>query len=442
MKIDTEEYRKMDRSSLWHPYTKHSSMDDIPFPIIVRGEGVYLFDSNGNRYLDAISSWWSCNLGHRHPKLIAAIEKQANKLEHSILGSLSHPPAIKLAAKLVDLFPDRHRRVLFASDGASAVEAALKIAVQYWHNIGHPERNKFASLTYAYHGDTIGAISVGFMESFHKQFKSIVFQRYQAESPCCKGCSYGLMPDTCNQECFDSMQQIFKNHAHELAAVIVEPLCQGAAGMRIYSPEYLVRLGSLCSEHNVLLIADEIAVGFGRTGRMFAFEHAGINPDIVCIGKGLSAGCLPISATIVKEKLFETFGDKPEDHTFYHGHTFAGNPIAAAVAIEVLNIYEKESIVKNADRLGRILKEEMGIFESLPEVSNVRCLGMIAAIELSNSSDTSLSPKEIQLYMLKRGILIRPLGNVVYLMLPLVTPEDLLRKTVKTLYGAVKNMEY
>ena len=337
----TEYYRKIDQASIWHPYTRHSALRD-GFPVITRGEGVFLFDSDGNRYVDAISSWWACNLGHSHPRLIQAIIRQASELQHSILGNLTHPRAAELAYGLAGVFPDRRRRVLFASDGASAVEAALRIAVQYRHNIGESGRFQFAAFEDAYHGDTIGAMAVGYLPAFHSAYRPLLFPVYKVKTPDCSACLPETSPETCAVQCFSSMQRTVEEHAKELAAVIVEPLCQGAAGMRMYPAKYLRKLSELCAQNHVLLIVDEIAMGFGRTGRMFAFEHAGIDPDIVCVGKGLSGGYLPISAAVVKEEIFETFADEPEDHTFYHGHTFAGNPIAAAAAVECLNIYREE----------------------------------------------------------------------------------------------------
>ncbi|NVM22635.1 MAG: adenosylmethionine--8-amino-7-oxononanoate transaminase [Desulfobacterales bacterium] len=434
MTIDTDQYMQMDRQGIWHPYTRHSAAQAGDFPIITKGEGVYLFDAEGNKYLDAISSWWACNLGHSHPRLVEAIIRQARELQHSILGNLSHPRAIELAEELVGLFPDP-RHVLFASDGASAAEAALKIAIQYWHNLGHGERNRFASLEDAYHGDTLGAVSVGYLEGFHLPFKPLLFPAYRGESPYCGRCKHGKEPASCSQECFDSMLAVFDEHADELAAVILEPLCQGAAGMRIYPPEYLRLLDKLCKEKDVLLIVDEIAVGFGRTGKMFAFQHAGIDPDIICLGKSLSGGYLPISATVVKDKIFETFGDQPEDRTFYHGHTFSGNPIASAAALETLRIYERERIVEQAEQKGRLLKDQMAPLSDLPHVVDVRCLGMIGAAELD---DEPRWPQQIRERLLGEGILVRPLGNVVYLMPPLITSGDILNRTVEAFCNAVE----
>ena len=435
MNSRSEKYRKIDRHYLWHPYSSHSDISKNDFPVMVRGKGPYLFDCDGKRYFDAISSWWCCNLGHSHPRLVKAIKDQAGKLQHSILGNMSHPPAIELAGKLAGLFAGEKRRVFFASDGSSAVEAALKIAVQYWHNIGKSQRCRFVSLENAYHGDTLGSVSVGFLPQFHHQFKPLTFPVYRAPAPFCAKCSFKLLPATCHCECFQSMRALVERHHDKIAAVIVEPLCQCAAGMRIYDRKYLRKLSDLCSAKKILLIADEIAVGFGRTGKMFAFEHAGIDPDIVCLGKSLSGGCLPISATVIKESIFATFRDFTTDNTFYHGHTFAGNPIACAVALEVLKIYEKENIIEGARRKGEMINRKLSELHRLKGVSNVRSLGMIAAFDLETAGKVSAIKKDL----LAAGVLVRPLGNTIYLMPPLTTPDELLMETIRRLAKALKS---
>ena len=448
--MNTEHYRDLDRQHLWHPYSRHSAIRDTAFPVMVRGEGIYLFDSDGRRYLDAISSWWACNLGHSHPRLVKAIAHQAQRLQHSILGNLSHPGAIELAARLVQLFPDqatperyaqasRRRRVFFSGDGASAVEAALKMAVQYWHNRGRPERRGFVSLGNAYHGDTLGAVSVGYVPEFHAPFQSLLFPVFRAPAPCCGTCVRGLKPDTCTQECVAPMADILSKHAAELAAVIVEPMCQGAAGMRIYAPACLAKMAALCRKYDILLIADEIAMGFGRTGRMFAFEHAGIDPDIVCLGKGLAGGYLPMSATIVREALYETFADQSVDHTFYHGHTFAGNPLAAAVALETLRIYEEDRIVEHAREAGERLQTALAPIRSLSGVLDVRGFGLLAAVELADEPGQSgpARAQRMAVWLLQQGILIRPLGPVVYLAPPLITPAPVLAQLARQLQEAL-----
>ncbi len=433
-----ESYMRMDRASLWHPYTKHSAAKE-GFPVIERGENVYLFDAEGKRYLDAISSWWACNLGHSNPRLVRALTRQARELQHSILGNLTHPRAVELASALADLFPDTGRRTLFASDGASAVEAALRVAVQYWHNLGETGRTRFAAFEDSYHGDTIGAMSVGYLPDFHAPYRSILFPVHKLKTPDCANCPDKQSHTDCRMRCLEDITAKIAEHAHELAAVIVESMCLGAAGMKMYPAKCLRKLCEVCRKNRVLLIVDEIAMGFGRTGQMFAFEHAGIDPDIVCIGKGLSGGYLPISGAVVKEEIFDTFADHPLDHTFYHGHTFAGNPLAAAVAVECLNIYREDNIVLKAQSGGKVLAERLEPFREVAGVANVRCLGMIAAFELSEKENMSGPERARRICrdMLKKGVLMRPLGATLYLMLPLITEEALIAKTVDSLLDSV-----
>jgi len=455
MNARSKKYRALDRKFLWHPYSAHSAIAKNDFPVIVRGRGPYLFDCEGRRYFDAISSWWCCNLGHNHPRIVKAIRNQAKKLQHSILGNMSHPPAIELAEMIGNLFPKKRRKIFFSSDGASAMEAAIKIAVQYWHNIGNPKRCRLLSFKNAYHGDTLGAVSAGYLPHFHQPFKPLLFPVLRAAAPFCGECSRsgrggtGLSrptigknrltsdePDSCDCQCFQSMQETIEKYSGEIAAVIVEPLCQCAAGMKIYPPAYLKKLAQLCRAHGILLIADEIAVGFGRTGTMFAFEQAGIDPDIVCVGKSLAGGYLPISAAIVKENIYSTFSDAPHDHTFYHGHTFAGNPIAAAAAIETLKIYGEENIVGLAGRKGEMLADKMSFLGEVKGVRNVRHLGMIAAFDFQAEKIPDIRKK-----MLEAGALIRPLGNTIYLMPPLNTPDNLLGQTIELLEKTLEDVK-
>lgn len=418
-----------DRSHIWHPYTRASTLAD-GVPSIVRGEGPYLIAEDGTRYIDAISSWWSCALGHGHPRIVEAIRRQAAELQHSILGNLTHPNASRLAARLAALMPDPAVHVHFASDGASAVEASLKIALQYHHNIGRPERTVLVSLEGAYHGDTLGAVSVGFLDAFHAPYRAAIPAGPQLPVP--------LTP-TDEPACLASAEALFAARRGRIAALIVEPMCQGAAGMRFYSAEYLRALAGLCADEGALLIADEIATGFGRTGRWFAFEHAGVTPDIVCVGKALSAGALPISATIVRDTIYDTFGDDPVDRTFYHGHTFAGNPIAAAAALAALDVYAEDDIPGRAASAGARLAEWMAPLRERPQVEAVRTLGMIGAVDLRpdtlNESDPR--PRRVRRALLRRGVLARPLGRVAYLMPPLNIGDDLLRRLVDLYAEAV-----
>lgn len=402
---------------MWHPYTRCSTLTEEPPPLIVRGEGIHLFDAEGRKFVDAIASWWCCALGHGNQRIIAAIEKQARELQHSILGNLAHPRAAELAAQLAGLMPTSDRHVLFASDGASAVEQALKIALQYRHNTGAPQRTKFAALRGAYHGDTLGAVAVGFVEEFHRVYRPLLTPAITLP-----------LPDATGD--FTPAREILDAHAAELTAVIVEPLCLGAAGMRMYPAAWLAALAAWCQQNGVLLIVDEIAMGFGRTGKMFAFEQAGIDPDIICVGKALAAGYLPISATIVRDTLYQTFSDDGENRTFQHGHTFCGNPIAAAAAMETLRIFVEEKIVAQVTAKAQQLVAALAPLARLPQVQDVRCLGLIGAVEFR--SDDPLRSRRVRKILFERGILLRPLGNVVYLLPPLtITTAELEALTVE-----------
>ncbi len=434
-----EKYWDVDRDTIWHPLTPHSAAEQEPFPFITRGEGIYLFDAEGNRYVDAISSWWTCNIGHSHPWVVEAIQRQAAELQHSILAKRSHPRAVELASRLLNLLNDERSHVVFAGDGASAVEASLRIAVQYWYNIGRPERYRFAALKAGYHGDTFGAMSVGYVEDFHAPYRNLLFDTYQAERPFCAECPYGETPDECDTPCFESMESIIEKHGEELCAVIVEPLLQGAGGMNIYPAAYLRKLSELCQRYNILLIADEIATGFGRTGSMFAFQQAGIRPDILCLGKNLSGGTLPLSAAVVSDHIFNAFTDtEGKDGTFYHGHTFAGNPIACAAGLACLDVFQDQQLVHRTNQLGQQLKDRLDDFRNIQGVTNIRTLGMLGAFDLEATENGSGAERAQMLsgLLYRNGVLLRPLGNVVYLMLPLIIGEEELEHTVERVYNA------
>jgi adenosylmethionine-8-amino-7-oxononanoate aminotransferase len=413
-----------DRAHVWHPYTRASTLAQGAPPCIVRGEGVHLVDDAGRRYVDAISSWWCAALGHSHPRLVAAIRRQAAELQHSILANLTHPQAIELARRLASMMPTRERHVLFASDGASAVEQALKIAAQYWHNIGRPGKRRFASLHGAYHGDTFGAMAVGYLDAWHRPFKPWLAEAIQI----------GI------EELGDGRwARKLDAHRQELAALIVEPLCLGAAGMRMYSPDCLRALGAWCAAHEVLLIVDEIAMGFGRTGRWFAFEHAGLDPDLVCVGKALTGGTLPMSATIAKDFLYATFVDLPVDRTLQHGHTFCGNPIAAAAANEALRVYEEMDAPARAASLGARLARRLESLRGRRGVADVRSLGLIGVVELEPEQSAAVisRPHRIRIRLQNEGVLLRPLGTVLYLMPPLVISEAELDALADAFVGAI-----
>lgn len=406
---------------IWHPYTRFSALAD-GLPCIVRAKGMYLEDDQGRTYLDAVSSWWACSLGHSHPRIVQAIQTQAAVLQHSILGNLSHPPAELVAKKLAHLMPTPDRHVLFASDGASSVEAALKVALQYAHQTGRGERTRFVSLQEAYHGDTLGAVGVGFLEEFHRLLRPALNEAWRLDIPDCQGCQTRL----CQTPCFAGVEAFLRQREQHIAGVIVEPLCLGAAGMKMYGPGYLHELARVCRELEIPLIVDEIAMGFGRTGRMFAFEHAGIDPDMVCVGKAITGGYLPLSGLIVRDNIYDTFSDTPEDHTFYHGHTWSGNPIAAAAAVETLALYEEEDILGQVAVTSPLLADLLHPLAGHPGIKDVRTLGLIGVVELRPDQRIPSNARRVQYLLRDRGCLLRPLGNVLYLMPPLnISPADL-----------------
>ena len=402
--------------------------------MLVRGEGPYLYDQAGNRFFDGVASWWCCNLGHSHPGVVEAIQRQAAELQHSILGNLSHPRAVEIATLLAHSMPTPDRHVHFAADGASAVEAALKIAVQYAAQNGAPERTGFMSLREAYHGDTLATVALGYIESFHRPFEHVLNRAAQLPLP-----PYDGTPE----ECMAQADALFAAHGPTTAALIVEPLCQGAAGVRTYPAAYLTHLEQRCREYGILLIVDEIAMGFYRTGSHWAFEQARIDPDIVCTGKGVTNGTLPLSGAIVKDRLFEAFSDDGADHTFYHGHTFAGNPIAAAAGVAAMTAYREEGIKQQVLENAPVLHRQVESLSDCAAVSEIRTLGMIAVAELQADLPPvgrKTAGQAVQESLREQGILVRPLGSVLYLMPPLNTPADLLEQVAERFVSAVRSL--
>ena len=418
--------RERDIKYLWHPCTEINTFERMPFPIIERAKGIYLYEIGGHALLDGIASWWCVNLGHGHPKLIEAIQKQADKLQHTILGGMSHPNAIELAERLAQITPGDLRHSFFASDGASSVEAALKIAVQFWANVGEKGRTHFIGLQEGYHGDTLGAMGVGYVEAFHRDYGDVIRPAYHALSPHCTQCPCSQEPETCDIECFDSMAKIVRVHHGEIAAIVVEPLCQAAAGIRIYPEEYLRRLRKVCDEYGLILIADEIAVGFGRTGYMFACERAGIVPDIMTVGKGLTGGYLPLSAAVVNDTIYNSFrnSDDGKDRTFNHSHTFGGNPIITGLALAAIQVYEEEHVLEKCKP--RIRQREQGIRELgfLLNGSKVRAMGMMGVVEINDVSGGAERASQIVRKAYELGLFLRPRGRAIYLWPPLVSTED------------------
>jgi adenosylmethionine---8-amino-7-oxononanoate aminotransferase len=436
-----------DRTYLWHPFTQMQEWEQEEPLIIERGRGSYLFDTNGNKYLDGTSSIWVNLHGHRHPALDKALKQQIGKIAHSTLLGLSNPPAIELARKLIRMTPRGLARVFYSDNGSTAVEVALKMAVQYWQQ-RHPEagpKNTFLHLKLAYHGDTIGAVSVGNIELFHSRFKPLLFPTVEAEPPYCYRCPLRLRYPSCQMACLDPIEEILKTRHRELAGFIIEPLIQAAAGMITQPPGYLKRIRALCTQYDVLLIADEVATGFGRTGKMFACEHEGVSPDLMAISKGLTGGYMPLAATLTTDEIYQAFlGRYDEFKTFFHGHSYTGNPLGCAVALANLEVFKKEQVLRSVRSKIRDVKTLLGRFSALPHVGDIRQQGLMIAIELVRDKETRepflLAARighRVAAAARERGLLIRPLGNVIALIPPLSVSKSELARMVAILYEAI-----
>ncbi|MDD3906012.1 MAG: adenosylmethionine--8-amino-7-oxononanoate transaminase [Candidatus Omnitrophica bacterium] len=411
----------------WHPYTQMKDCRTFPPILIKRSKGLKLYDAGGRYYYDTISSWW-CNVhGHNHPRIVEAITRQLKTLDHVMFAGFTHEGAIWLAERLVGIAPEGIARAFFSDNGSTAVETALKMSFQYWHNTGLPEKTEFISLDAGYHGDTIGAMSVGGVGLFNKVFSSMFFKSHKAPSPYCYRCPMGKAKSTCRIDCAKPLGEILKKHSGKICAVIMEPLVMAAGGMIIYPKEYLSAVARLAKKYNTHLILDEVATGFGRTGKMFACEHAGVAPDFLCVSKGVTSGTLPLGATLTTEKIYRAFyGDYEDKKTFYHGHTYTANPIACAAALATLDIFKEERTLEKAVRSAEILHAVLERFRDLPMVGDVRSIGMIGAIELVKNKEkkTPFDFRErvgLEIYKegLKRHLILRPLGNIIYLFLPL-----------------------
>lgn len=416
--------------------------------IIERGKGPYLYDTAGNRYLDGTSSIWVNLHGHRHPTIDRAVKRQLDRLAHSTLLGLSNPPAIRLARELVRIAPKGLSRVFYSDNGSTAVEIALKMAVQYWQQREPSARpkNTFLHLKLAYHGDTIGAVSVGNIELFHSRFKPLLFPTLDAEPPYCYRCPLKLEFPGCRYACLAPIEDILKARHRVLAGLIVEPLVQAAAGMITSPPGYLAHLRRLCSQYNVLLIADEVATGFGRTGKMFACQHEGVTPDLMAVSKGLTGGYMPLAATLTTNEIYEAFlGRYEEFKTFFHGHSYTGNPLGCAAALANLGIFQKEKTLARLQPKIRAMTRLLHPLRQLPHVGDVRQSGFMAGIELVQDRRTRIPfPMEsrvghrVAMEARRQGLLLRPLGHIVVLIPPFATSVNLLSKMVAILGASIE----
>lgn len=438
-----------DKEYIWHPFTQMQEYRQEEPLIVQSGEGSYLIDVNGKRYLDAISSLWVTVHGHNRSELNQALKQQSERIAHSTLLGLANVPSIQLAQKLVEITPAGLNKVFYSDAGATSVEIALKIAFQYWQqkdNGRYRNKTKFISLAEAYHGDTIGSVSVGGMELYHAIYQPLLFNGYQIPTPFCYRCPLGKEKASCQFECLAVAEKVIRKHADEAAALIVEPLVQGAAGMIVQPAGYLRRLREICTENNILLICDEVAVGFGRTGTLFADEQEAVSPDLMCVAKGLTGGYMPLAATLTTDEVYNAFlGDYSEAKTFFHGHTYTGNPLACAVALENIRLIEKDDLINQVQKKAAFLARELERLKELPHVGEIRHKGMMIGIEMVKDNVTKEPyPFELHLGNLvtlharRNGLIIRPLDNVIVLMPILAMSQDELKQVVDKTYMAIR----
>src|SRR5574340_299650 len=411
------------RAAVWHPCTQMKQLEAAPPLAIARGEGVWLIDTDERRYLDAISSWWVNLFGHCNPRINAAITDQLGKIEHVMLAGATHEPVVALSERLARLTGLGH--AFYGSDGASATEIALKMSAHYWRNHGQPEKNGFISLTNGYHGETVGALSVTDIPLFKSTYEPLLRHTVQVATPDARLAEPGETAEAYAQRCADALEAHLVEHAAATAALIVEPLVQGAAGMAMYHPAYLTRARELCDRYQVHLIADEIAMGFGRKGTMFACELAAIRPDFICLSKGITGGYLPLSAVLTTDDVYAAFYGDATAHGFLHSHSYTGNPLACRAALAVLDIFEHDNVIA-ANRVRTIeFSRMLAELAELPRVRHFRHLGMIWAFDVADATP-GFSTRFHQA-ALAQGVFIRPIGGTVYVMPPYVTGADDMR---------------
>jgi adenosylmethionine-8-amino-7-oxononanoate aminotransferase len=418
-------------------------------PIIDRARSIYLFDTDGKKYIDGISSLWVNVHGHRHPEITSAIRKQLGRVAHTTFLGLSNVPAAALAEELIELAPPGLSKVFYSDNGSTAVEVALKMAFQYHRqNEPYSRRTKFLHFSTSYHGDTIGSVSVGGIETFHSLFKPLLFEAITAPYPYCYRCAFGKSRETCSLYCVVEVERIIEENARQLAAVIIEPLVQGAGGIITAPPGHLSLIRKLCDRFGLFLICDEVATGFGRTGKMFACEHEGVTPDFLCIAKGLTGGYLPLAATLTTLKVFDGFlGSVESKRTFFHGHTYTANPLACAAALTNLKLFKKEKTLQRLQPKIKYLADRLEKFNSLRHVGDVRQCGFICAVELVQDKDTKKPfdadrnvGHKVILEARRRGVILRPLGDVIVIIPPLIISQKELSTLLSVTFESIRQV--
>ncbi|MFS0644323.1 adenosylmethionine--8-amino-7-oxononanoate transaminase [Siminovitchia sp. 179-K 8D1 HS] len=439
----TQAFIEKSKKYLWLPFTQMKDYDHDSL-IIESGKGIKVKDIFGKEYYDGFSSVWLNVHGHRKKELDDAIKNQLEKIAHSTLLGMTNVPATELAEKLIEISPENLTRVFYSDSGATAMEIALKMAFQYWINIGRPEKQKFIAMQNGYHGDTIGAVSVGSIELFHHVYGPLMFDSYKAPIPYVYRSESGD-PIRCRDECLHKLEQLLIEKHEEIAALSIESMIQGAAGMIVMPEGFLSGVRELCTKFDVLMIVDEVATGFGRTGKMFACEHEHVQPDLMAVGKGITGGYLPIAATFTTEKIYEAFYDDYDQmKTFFHGHSYTGNQLGCAVALENLRLFKTEQIVEEVARKAKVLERLLGELHTLPHVGDIRQLGFMCGIELVASKETKEPfPSEkrvgyrVSLKMRELGMLTRPLGNTIVFMPPLASTIEELEEMISIMKEAI-----
>lgn len=425
---------EQDLAHIWHPCTQMKDHETLPLIAIKRGKGGYLFDFEDNSYIDGVSSWWVNLFGHCHPYINQKVKEQVDTLEHVIFAGFTHEPIVKLSKRLCEITPKGLEKCFYADNGSSAIEVALKMSFQYHKNKGQ-KRPIFVSLENSYHGETIGALSVGDVKLYKEVFEDILLQTIQTPVP-------QNQSEAAAKEAALALEQIFKTQGDKIAALIIEPLVQCAGGMHMYHPLYISLARSLCDAYGIHLIADEIAVGFGRTGRMFACEHAGVSPDFMALSKGLTGGYLPLSVVLTTNEVYNAFYcDYSEFKSFLHSHSYTGNPLACSAANATLDIFEKENILEQNREKINFIAEQLERFKTLKCVKEVRQTGMIAAVELNQNDSKRRINLEIFQYALAHGVLLRPLGNVVYFMPPYILTCKEIETMMSVAYEAIVSLK-
>jgi adenosylmethionine---8-amino-7-oxononanoate aminotransferase len=425
---------------IWHPFT--NELLDPPPIRVTRAEGAYLFTSDGRKIIDAISSWWVNLHGHANPRIAAAIGDQARKLEHVILAGFTHDAAEELAVRLRKWVNPQLTHMFFSDDGSTAVEVALKLAVQYFQNLGRSEKRELVALAHGYHGDTAGAMSVSDESPFTKPFDSMRYPVHRVHSAYCYRCPVGLKRESCHIECVNQLEDLLKQRGDQIAAVIVEPLLQGAGGMIVHPVEFLQKIRALCTNYDVLLIADEVLTGFGRTGKMFACDLANVAPDLMCVSKGITGGFMTMGVTFCTDEVAAAFRSENRLHTFYHGHSYTGNALTCAAANANLQIFDDEPVFDRIAGIARIHSDRLAQLREFHQVGDTRQIGSIGALELRTDDAGYLSALRPKLYnfFLERGVLLRPLGNVVYVLPPYVIDQKDLHRIYDVITEAIETL--